>query len=142
MDDPSKVVEIRLESDNPAPSPPAEPPKPAAGGTGGTGLTPQQWKAITLLAAGKNITAVATEIGIDPSTLHRWKRNSTFSVELRCAVEDFCEEIRGQSRGLAARAVETLEDVMWVYPKQGAAVAAAVAVLRMHGLDRPKETKE
>jgi DNA invertase Pin-like site-specific DNA recombinase len=46
-------------------------------------LTPQQGRAIELLLGGMRETEVAAEVGIDRTTLWRWKReNDFFRAEL------------------------------------------------------------
>lgn len=50
-------------------------------------LTPSQIAAVALLAAGKSYADVAQAVGVDASTLYRWRRESAFSHELQAHEE-------------------------------------------------------
>ncbi len=45
-------------------------------------LTPKQVRALTGLLAGRSIEDTATDIGVNPSTVHRWKDEPDFKAAL------------------------------------------------------------
>lgn len=48
-------------------------------------IDPKQTALIVALLAGKTIEAAAGEVGINPSTAHRWLRDPAFAAELGAA---------------------------------------------------------
>ena len=68
-------------------------PRDATPGT----LSPKQKRAIELLLSTVDLAAVAREIGVDRSTLHRWQRQPAFRNALHAAEADALTEV---SRGL------------------------------------------
>jgi transposase-like protein len=112
------------------------------GGNGGSGggdrnLTPQQRQAALLRAKGWRWTRIAKELDVDESTLFRWNRLRAFATALEAAEQDIKADMMAAARGSCGLAMETLDNVM-ANGTPAASLAAAVVVLRMNGLYKPK----
>ena len=73
-----------------------------------TNLTANQLKAIELMMTGTSNTAIASELGIDRSTLYRWKQEPEFIVEVNKRVNEYSEQARIATSYLLTEAIETL----------------------------------
>lgn len=71
-------------------------------------LTTNQLKAIELMMTGNSNTAIASELGIDRSTLYRWKQEPGFIVEVNKRVNECSEQARVSTSYLLTEAIETL----------------------------------
>lgn len=83
-------------------------------------LTPQQRLAIQLLCDGNGMTAVASEVGVDVSTVTRWKKDPYFQTEYkresqRVGLADQAERLRIANMVVRSR---VSEDEGKVYSKK------------------------
>ncbi len=76
------------------------------------GLKPAQEKALALILAGRTFEAVAAEVGIDSSTLRRWRSAVVFREALRSARERALEAAVAALQHAAQRAVGALLEVL------------------------------
>jgi AcrR family transcriptional regulator len=75
-------------------------------------LSPVQAQIIVALAQGRTITAAAAEAGIHRNTIHNWFRDPEFKAAVNEAQQDYVETLNDGLRGLAARALETLRELL------------------------------
>lgn len=81
------------------------------------GLTPEQIQAMSMLASGQTIQAVADSLGISRRTIERWNHSATFIEAVRQAqakavegvVEATAENIRDRISAIVPSAVNLLE---------------------------------
>lgn len=91
-------------------------------------LTYRQQKAIALLMAGKDKSAVAQEIGISRNTLYKWQKQENFRAALRKAEAALVSDIAGQLARLGSKAQSVLSEQM-KEESSPQALSAARAVL-------------
>ena len=104
-----------------------------------TTLTPAQAQVIAALAQGRTITDAARDAGLHRSTIHTWFRDQPeFKTALEGAQREYVAILHDGMRDLAARAVETLRNLL-DDPKTPPAVRlrTALAVLQ-----RPRFPKQ
>lgn len=82
-----------------------------------TNLSPNQIKAIELLLTGKSNNDIAFELGIDRSTLYRWKQEPEFIVEMNKQINEYTEQARISTSFLLSEAIETLAKSVKDNPK-------------------------
>jgi hypothetical protein len=102
-------------------------------------LSPVQAQVVTALAQGRSVTAAALEAGIHRSTIHHWFRHEpAFETAVEQARAEYSATLNDGMRDLAARALETLRDLL-DDPKTPPAIRlkAALAILQ-----RPHFPKE
>ncbi len=76
-------------------------------------LSPAQAQVITALAQGRTITAAAREAGLHRSTIHNWLRiESAFKTSMQNARAEYAATLNDGMRDLAARALETLRNLL------------------------------
>jgi transposase-like protein len=75
-------------------------------------LSPVQAQIIVALAQGRTITAAAREAGIHRNTIHNWFRDPEFKAAADEAQQDYVETLNDGLRELAARALETLRELL------------------------------
>ena len=59
-----------------------------------TGLTPQQEKAVVLLASGNNVTDTAKQLKIERSTIYQWSERENFQAYYNM----LCKEIQSNTK--------------------------------------------
>ena len=97
-------------------------------------LSPQQLQAISLIMAGKNITAVAAELHCSRKTLAKWKSsNPHFVAELNGRKNELMESARDRLHSLVNKAISVLEQNL-----DEGNCTAALNLLKMVDL-KPKE---
>jgi hypothetical protein len=102
-------------------------------------LSPAQAQVVTALAQGRSVTAAALEAGIHRSTIHHWYRHEpAFETAVEQARAEYAATLNDSMRDLAARALETLRNLL-EDPQTPPAIRlkAALAVLQ-----RPHFPKE
>ncbi len=102
-------------------------------------LSPAQAQVITALAQGRTITAAAREAGLHRSTIHNWLRiESAFKTSMQNARAEYAATLNDGMRDLAARALETLRNLL-DDPDTPAAtrLKTALAVLQRPHLPNP-----
>ena len=76
-------------------------------------LSPVQAQVIAALAQGRTATDAARDAGIHRTTIHHWSRTEPlFKTSLQEAQREYVETLRDGMRDLAARAVETLRNLL------------------------------
>lgn len=78
----------------------------------GAVLAVKQERAIILMARGLNISEVAKEVGVSEQTIYNWKRDDLFVSALRAETMSCLMDCRRSLGALAARAIETLADLL------------------------------
>jgi hypothetical protein len=78
-----------------------------------TTLSPAQAQVIAALAQGRPITSAANEAGLHRTTIHHWFRHEpVFKTAFQEAQREYFETLHEGLRDLAARAVETLRNLL------------------------------
>ena len=76
-------------------------------------LSPVQAQVISALAQGRTATDAARDAGIHRTTIHHWSRTEPlFQTSLQEAQREYVETLQDGMRDLAARAVETLRNLL------------------------------
>jgi hypothetical protein len=76
-------------------------------------LSPAQAQVVTALAQGRSVTAAALEAGIHRSTIHHWLRHEpAFMTAVQQARSEYAATLSDGMRDLAARALETLHNLL------------------------------
>src|SRR2546423_2891536 len=76
-------------------------------------LSPVQAQVIAALAQGRTATDAARDAGIHRTTIHHWFRTQPlFKTAFEEAQREYVESLRDSMRDLAARAVETLRNLL------------------------------
>jgi uncharacterized protein YecA (UPF0149 family) len=102
-------------------------------------LSPVQAQVIAALAQGRTATDAARDAGIHRTTIHHWSRTEPlFKTSLQEAQREYVETLQDGMRDLAARAVETLRNLL-DDPNTPAAVRlrTALAVLQRPHFPQP-----
>ena len=99
-------------------------------GAGVPAVTPQQWHAVRLLVSGRRGVEVATEVGVSPETLSRWRHNPMFAACLNLALRESYAATVGELRGVAQDAVSVLRESLNSTDER-LRFTAAMAILRM-----------
>jgi transposase-like protein len=73
-----------------------------------TSLSPKQYKAIAALLSEDTIEEAAETAGVNPTTLHRWLKQSAFQAEYRAERRRFMERAVGALQAASTKAVEAL----------------------------------
>jgi hypothetical protein len=90
------------------------------------------------LAAGTSIVDVAKNIGVDESTIHRWKNDPEFIKELDAEIATLLRASRARIRSLIDKAYNTLSRIM-DGDNDAARARVALAVLHSVGAIREPE---
>ena len=94
-------------------------------------LSPKQWQAIELMAAGKRLSQVVAESGVSRKTLYRWRHeDADFIAELRARRRELYDGAADRLAALLPRAVRVLA-LHLSDPSDRASFHAATAILRM-----------
>jgi len=94
-------------------------------------LSPPQAAALELLAAGKNDTETANEVGVTRQTVNTWRHHDpVFIAALNARRRELWGDVQDRLRSLALRAVDTLDGAL--DGPQG--VPAAVHILKAVGV--------
>ena len=75
-------------------------------------LSPDQERAVTLLAVGNKPSAVAATLGVDDRTIRRWRALPEFQAELQEAQSAIREAGKVRLLGLFDDALDTVQEVM------------------------------
>jgi transposase-like protein len=75
-----------------------------------SGLSDRQRTAIELMLFGKSLGGVAREMGVNPSTLYRWRREEPFREELDRRRREVWEGAAERVRALVHPAIDVLEE--------------------------------
>src|SRR6202049_2764911 len=102
-------------------------------------LSPVQAQVIAALAQGRTATDAARDAGIHRTTIHHWSRTEPlFKTSLQDAQRDYVETLQDGMRDLAARAVETLRNLL-DDPKTPPAVRLRTALAVLQRPHFPKQ---
>jgi len=103
-----------------------------------TALSPVQVQVIAALAQGRTKTTAAAEAGIHRNTIHNWFQDPAFQAAVEQAQNEYAETLRDLMRDLAARALQTLREIL-DDPKASPSVRlkAALAVLQRPHFPNP-----
>lgn len=91
-------------------------------------ILPRHHRAIGLLLQGKTQAQVATELGVNSLSVHRWLRNADFMREYRDAVRRTFGEGLDKLQAVLVQAVTTLQTALNA-DKDADAIRAATALL-------------
>lgn len=102
-------------------------------------LSPQQARAVALLAQGYSITHAAADVGVHRTTIHGWLRSvASFQAALKEARKEFAEQLRDDLRDLSDAALDTLRALLAAEDTPPAVrLKAALAVLERPGFPDP-----
>lgn len=96
-----------------------------------TPITPAQDKAALLIVSGLNLAAVASSVGINPRTLHRWMQTETVKNRIRELRTLAFEHAANRLQTLTGAAIDSLERNL-NSGNRAAEVRAAVSLLRLN----------
>lgn len=100
-----------------------------------TGLTPQQEKAVALLASGQTITETAKQLNIERSTLYQWGTKANFQAYFNTLVKEIQDNTENCLFGLLDEALKTLRDSL-SSKNESVKLKAALSII-----DRIKDVK-
>lgn len=100
-----------------------------------TGLTPQQEKAVILLASGQTITEVAKHLNIERSTLYQWGAKANFKAYFNSLTKEIQDNTENCLFGLLEEALKTLRDSL-NSKNESVKLKAALSII-----DRTKDIK-
>ncbi len=106
------------------------PPDGAEDGAGTPVLSPVQWQAIRLLVAGRRGVDVATECGVTPETVSRWKSAPLFAAAYNQVLRESHTATVGELRSVAQDALSVLRESL-TSTDERLRLTAALSVLRM-----------
>ena len=99
-------------------------------------LTPQQERAVDLLAVGKTVTQASDEVGVARQTVSEWlNQHPGFQAGLNLRREELWAGMTDRLRALLPKAIEVLEGAV-----NDGSIKAALELLKaagMYGLGRP-----
>jgi transposase-like protein len=99
-------------------------------------LTEAQERAALLLASGAKACDVADEIGVDESTVSRWRRKAAFVARVKAHQADAQAEIMARMGDLVHEALDVIETLL-VYPHdKNLQLRAAGLILTAAGVSR------
>jgi transcriptional regulator with XRE-family HTH domain len=75
----------------------------------GASLTMPQRAAIELLVGGLSVTEVADRVGVNRSTIARWKRDDAFAQEHDIRMQQSVTELRARMPGMLNKAIDVLQ---------------------------------
>jgi hypothetical protein len=102
-------------------------------------LSPVQAQVIASLAQGRTITDAALDAGLHRTTIHHWFRTEPiFKTAFEAAQREYVETLQDGMRDLAARAVETLRNLL-DDPKTPPAVRLRTALAILQRPHFPKQ---
>jgi hypothetical protein len=103
-----------------------------------TNLSPVQAQVVAALAQGRTITTTAAEANIHRNTIHNWLHEPPFKTAVEEAQREYAATLSDTMRDLAARALETLRNVL-DDPKASPSVRlkAALAILERPHFPNP-----
>jgi len=110
----SQSIESPQQPSSPSPAAltPNDPKRPISeydSDDGADRLSPRQWQAIELLAAGKRVSQVVTESGVSRKTLYRWRHeDAEFIAELHARRREIWSAITDRLRSLLPAAIEVV----------------------------------
>ncbi len=96
-----------------------------------TPITPSQDKAALLIVSGLNLSSVASNVGINPRTLHRWMQTETVKNRIRELRTLAFEHAANRLQTLTGKAIDTLENNL-SSGNRASEVRAAVSLLRLN----------
>jgi hypothetical protein len=103
-----------------------------------TNLSPVQAQVVAALAQGRTITTAAAEANIHRNTIHNWLHEPQFKTAVEEAQREYAATLADGMRDLAARALETLRQLL-DDPKASPAVRlrTALAILQRPHFPNP-----
>ncbi|WP_296696127.1 hypothetical protein [Thiocapsa sp. UBA6158] len=100
-----------------------------------SGLTEVQIEAARQLACGCKACDVADEVGVDESTISRWRRKPAFAALVQRITADAHSEVIGRMGEMLHLALDVIEESLR-YPDPTIRLRGAVAVLNASGITR------
>lgn len=101
-----------------------------------TGLTEQQIEAARLIAQGCKAVDVADMVGVDESTISRWRRKAPFTALVQQISTEAHLEVVGRMADLTGRALDVLEGLLEYRADPGVKLRAAIAIINASGITR------
>ncbi len=96
-----------------------------------TPITPAQERAALLIVSGENLQSVASNVGINPRTLHRWMQMEAVKNRIRALRTLAFEHAANRLQTLTGKAIDTLENNL-SSGNRASEVRSAVALLRLN----------
>jgi hypothetical protein len=100
------------------------------------GLTEAQTRAAHLLAGGWKATDVADDIGVDESTVSRWRRKPAFIALVQSITAAAHQEVIGRMGEMLHLALDVIESALQYRHDPNVRLRAAVALLNVSGIGR------
>lgn len=91
-------------------------------------LSPSQWAAIEHLLTGATVTEAAEAVGVDRTTVHRWRKEPAFQAAYNRGISELRDAAQARIYRLAEKAARTVEVAL-----DADNVTAAIAVLKGTG---------
>ena len=101
-------------------------------------LSPQQVKAITLLAMGKSSKEVAKDLGVSPQSVCKWRKSPHFQAQLNTLKWEALNSARDLLRAAAKDAVVGLVDTAKNSKSDETKRKACRDIIELVGLSDPK----
>ncbi|MBK1643590.1 hypothetical protein CKO25_02735 [Thiocapsa imhoffii] len=101
-----------------------------------SGLTEAQTEAANLIAQGVKAVDVAEAVGVDESTVSRWRRKAPFAALVQRINSEAHLEVIGRMTDLTNRALDVLEDLLDYRHDPGVKLRAAIAIVNASGITR------
>jgi transcriptional regulator with XRE-family HTH domain len=101
-----------------------------------SGLTEAQTRAAQLIAKGWKACDVAEDLGVDESTISRWRRKAAFAALVQTINAEANQEIVARMSDLLLRSLDVIEELLDYRHNPNVKLRAAIALLNVSGLNR------
>jgi hypothetical protein len=87
-------------------------------------LTPQQMKVVGLLISGRTYSQAAAEVGVDRSTVYRWRHEPNFEQEVRDRMDESLDAVAMRTCSYMLRSTELIASAMQSFDEKHTANVA------------------
>jgi transposase-like protein len=101
-----------------------------------SGLTEAQSRAAHLIAQGWKTVDIAEDLGVDESTISRWRRKAAFAALVQSVNAEANQELVGRMADLLHRLLDVIEELLEYRHNPTIKLRAAIALLNELGLGR------
>ena len=105
-----------------------------------TGLTDAQQAAARYLSEGVKAVDVAETLGVDESTISRWRRKPKFVAAMASITADANRELVGRLAELTHKAFDVLDEALDYRHDRAIKLRAAIAIINASGVTRMSRT--